>query len=359
MLVHFLYPLHRYFTPLNVFRYITFRGAYAALTALLISFLFGPYIIKALHQLKFGQSIRDDGPESHFKKCGTPTMGGILVIVAVSVACLFWEDLGNSDFWLVLISFIAFGLIGFLDDYLKIKKKNSNGLPAWGKLILQTSLALIIVFYLYFTGDEKTTYLYIPFLKNPAIDLGVIWIPFAVLLLVGESNAVNLSDGLDGLATGLVLMVFLTLAVVSYISGRADYAEYLGIPFIKGAGELAVFSLAVVVAAVGFLWFNAHPAEVFMGDVGSLAFGAAIATLSLVLKKELFVLIAGGVFVIEAASVMIQVISFKLRKKRVFRMAPLHHHFELSGWAESKVVVRFWILGGLFAIIALSTLKIQ
>ncbi len=359
MLLEFLYPLVRYFTPFNVFRYLTFRGAYAALTALLICYLFGPRLIEALRRLKVGQSIRDDGPQTHLKKGGTPTMGGVMVILAVLVSTALWEDFGNPHVWLVLISFVGFGAIGFLDDWLKVVKKNSKGLPAWGKLVGQCAIATAISLYLYFTGDDRTTLLYLPFLKTPAIDLGLVWIPFAILLLVGESNAVNLSDGLDGLATGLVLMVFLTLAVIAYLSGRADYAEYLGIPHIRGAGELMVFSLAMVGACVGFLWFNAHPAEVFMGDVGSLAFGGAIATLSLVLKKEILILIAGGVFVLEAASVMLQVLSFKLRKKRIFRMAPLHHHFELAGWAETKVVVRFWILGGLFAIIALSTLKIQ
>ncbi|HCM25253.1 MAG: phospho-N-acetylmuramoyl-pentapeptide-transferase [Treponema sp. GWB1_62_6] len=359
MFLKFLYPMVKLFTPFNVFRYLTFRGAYAALTALLICFLFGPRIIEALRLLKVGQSIRDDGPRTHLKKGGTPTMGGILVIFAVTVAVLLWQDLGNFFGWLTLAAFVGFGLIGFLDDYLKVSKKNSDGLPAWAKLVGQFAIAIAVSVTLYLAGDERTTYLYLPFFKNPVIDLGILWIPFAVLLLVGESNAVNLTDGLDGLATGLVIMVFITLSVLTYLSGRADYSSYLGIPYIRGAGELTVLCLSMVGASVGFLWFNAHPAEVFMGDVGSLAFGGAIATISLVIKKEILVLIVGGVFVLEAASVMIQVVSFKLRKKRVFRMAPLHHHFELSGWAETKVVTRFWILGGLFAIVALSTLKTQ
>jgi phospho-N-acetylmuramoyl-pentapeptide-transferase len=357
--LEFLYPLVKYFTPLNVFRYLTFRGAYAALTALLICYLFGPAIIESLRRLKVGQSIRADGPQTHLKKGGTPTMGGLMVILAVAAAMLLWMDFSNFHVWLVLASFVGFGAIGFVDDYLKVSKRNSDGLPAWAKLVGQFSVAIAVVAALYLAGDERVTYLYVPFFKNAVIDLGWWWLPFAVILVVYESNAVNLTDGLDGLATGLVLLVFITLAVLTYLCGRADYSEYLGIPYIRGAGELTIFCLAMVGACVGFLWFNAHPAEIFMGDVGSLAFGGAMATLSLVIKREILVLIVGGVFVLEGLSVMIQVLSYKLTKKRVFRMAPLHHHFELSGWAETKVVIRFWILGGLFAIVALSTLKIQ
>ncbi|MFA6508794.1 MAG: phospho-N-acetylmuramoyl-pentapeptide-transferase [Treponemataceae bacterium] len=359
MFLAFLHPLVQFFTPLNVFRYLTFRSAYAALTALLIAYLFGPYIIERLRKLKVGQSIRDDGPQTHLKKGGTPTMGGVLVILGVTVAVVLWQDLNSFHVWLTTASFIGFGAVGFLDDFLKVKRKNSDGLSALAKLVGQFVVAIAVVVTLYLAGDDRTSYLYLPFFKNPVIDLGLLWIPFAVLLLVWESNAVNLTDGLDGLATGLVIMVFLTLSALTYLSGRADFSAYLGIPYFRGAGELTVFCLAMVGACVGFLWFNAHPAEVFMGDVGSLAFGGAIATISLIIKKEVLVLIVGGVFVLEALSVMIQVASFKLRKKRVFKMAPLHHHFELSGWAETKVVVRFWILGGLFAIVALSTLKIQ
>ncbi len=359
MFLEFLYPLVKVFTPFNVFKYLTFRASYALITALLIAYLFGPRIIEGLRVLKVGQAIRDDGPQTHLKKGGTPTMGGVLVILAVVVAVLLWQDLDNFMVWLTMASFVGFGAVGFLDDYLKVSRKNSDGLPAWAKLVGQFAVAIAVATTLYLVGDERTSYLYLPFFKNPVLDLGVLWVPLAVLLLVWESNAVNLTDGLDGLATGLVIMVFLTLAALTYLSGRADFSAYLGIPYFRGAGELTVFCLAMVGACVGFLWFNAHPAEVFMGDVGSLAFGGAIATISLVIKKEVLVLIVGGVFVLEACSVMIQVASYKLRKKRVFKMAPLHHHFELSGWAETKVVVRFWILGGLFAIVALSTLKIQ
>jgi phospho-N-acetylmuramoyl-pentapeptide-transferase len=359
LFLEFFYPLVKYFTPFNVFQYLTFRGAYAALTTLLICYMAGPSLIKGLGRLKVGQTIREDGPETHLKKQGTPTMGGILIILSMVISTLLWQDLKNTKIWLILGSFVALGVIGFLDDFLKVTRHNSDGLPAWAKLLGQFAVAIAVVLVLYFSRQAGTTILYIPFFKNPVCDLGVLWIPFAALLIVGESNAVNLSDGLDGLASGLLLFVFIALAILSYLSGRADYSEYLGIPYISGAGDVMVFCLAALGACVGFLWFNAHPAEVFMGDVGSLSMGGVIAVISLILKKEILVLIIGGVFVLEAASVIIQVVSFKIRKKRVFLMAPLHHHFEKSGWEETKVVVRFWILGGLFAIIALSTLKIQ
>jgi phospho-N-acetylmuramoyl-pentapeptide-transferase len=359
MFLKFIYPLVKYFTPFNVFQYLTFRGAYAALTTLFICFVFGPRIIEALRQLKIGQSVREDGPATHLKKDGTPTMGGVFIIFSVLVSMVLWQDLNNRMVWLVMGAFTAFGLIGFLDDYLKVTRHNPDGLPAWGKLAGQFIVALALVLYLYFTGGEEITYLYIPFFKNPLVDLGVLWVPFGVLLIMGESNAVNFSDGLDGLLAGLLILVFITLTILTYLSGRADYSAYLGIPYIPGAGELTVFCLAAVGACIGFLWFNAHPAEVFMGDVGSISLGGVVAVISLIIKKEILILVIGGVFVLEIFSVIIQVISFKLRKKRVFKMAPLHHHFEETGWPETKVVIRFWILGGLFAIIALSTLKIQ
>jgi phospho-N-acetylmuramoyl-pentapeptide-transferase len=355
----FIYPLVKYFTPLNVFQYLTFRGAYAALTTLLVCFMFGPGIIESLRRLKIGQAVREDGPATHLAKDGTPTMGGVFIVLAVLVSMFLWQDLNNRFVWLTLGAFTGFALIGFLDDYLKVTRHNSDGLPARGKLAGQFVVALAVVLYLYYSGGEEITWLYIPFFKNPVVDLGVLWIPFGVLLIMGESNAVNFSDGLDGLLAGLLILVFITLTILSYLSGRADYSSYLGIPYITGAGELTVLCLAVVGALIGFLWFNAHPAEVFMGDVGSLSLGGVVAVISLIIKKEILILVIGGVFVLEIASVIIQVVSFKLRKKRVFKMAPLHHHFELTGWAETKVVIRFWILGGLFAIIALSTLKIQ
>jgi phospho-N-acetylmuramoyl-pentapeptide-transferase len=359
MFLEFLYPLVKYFTPFNVFQYLSFRAAYAALTTLLICYMAGPRIIEALKRLKVGQAIRSDGPETHLKKAGTPTMGGVLIIFSVIISTLLWQDFENSHIWIITVSFVALGFIGFLDDYLKVTKHNSDGLSARAKLAGQFAVAIAVTLILYFSRNEETTLLYLPFFKNPVCDLGALWIPFAVLLIVGESNAVNLTDGLDGLAAGLLLLVFIALALLSYLSGRADYSAYLGIPFIQGAGDVTVFCLAAVGACVGFLWFNAHPAEVFMGDVGALSLGGVIAVISLLIKKEALALIIGGVFVLEAASVMLQVLSYKITKKRVFLMAPIHHHFEKSGWDETKVVIRFWILGGLFAIIALSTLKIQ
>ncbi|MCL2441018.1 MAG: phospho-N-acetylmuramoyl-pentapeptide-transferase [Treponema sp.] len=359
MFLELIEQLYSIFTPFRVVGYLTFRSAFAALTTLLICFIFGAKIIEYLQKLKIGQSIRLDGPQTHLIKSGTPTMGGILIIISVVIAMLFWGNLQNRAVWITMCAFIAFGAIGFIDDYLKVKKHNSEGLPAWAKLAGQFAAAIAIVLVIYYSGEENITALYIPFFKDPVFDMGFWWIPFAVLLVVGESNAVNFSDGLDGLLAGLLIIVFLTLAVLTYISGRYDFSAYLGIPHIPQAAELTVFCLAAAGACVGFLWFNAHPAEVFMGDVGSLSLGGVIAVISLITKKEILILICGGVFVLEIASVIIQVVSFKLRKKRVFKMAPLHHHYELMGWSETKTVIRFWVLGGLFAIIALSTLKIQ
>jgi phospho-N-acetylmuramoyl-pentapeptide-transferase len=358
LFLKFIYPLVKYWTAFNVFQYITFRGAYAALTTLLICFIAGPKIIEGLRKFKIGQSIRNDGPATHLKKGGTPTMGGLLIIISVIVSMLLWGNLESSKMWITLGAFTAFGVIGFFDDFLKIKAHNSAGLPAWAKIAGQFFVSIVVALIL-FCVEKTSTELYMPFLKSALIDLGVFWIVFAVVIMIGESNAVNLSDGLDGLAAGLLLLVFVALGIISYVSGRADYSAYLGIPYIPGAGELTVFCLAAVGACVGFLWFNAHPAEVFMGDVGSLALGGVIAVISLILKKELVTLVAGGVFVLEAGSVILQVAFYKTKGRRIFKMAPLHHHFELSGWAETKVVTRFWILGALFAIIALSTLKIQ
>jgi phospho-N-acetylmuramoyl-pentapeptide-transferase len=359
MFLEFLYPLTKYVTAFNVFVYLTFRGAYAALTTLFIAYIFGPRIIEGLKKLKVGQPVRTDGPATHLAKTGTPTMGGVMIILSILVSMFLWQDFHNVKVGLALITLTAFGCIGFLDDYLKVTRRNSDGLPAWAKLVGQFAIATGVVLFLYFTGGEEITYLYLPFFKNPVADMGILWIPFGILLIVGESNAVNFSDGLDGLLAGLLILVFIALSILCYLSGRSDYSSYLGIPYIPEAGELTVFCLAAGGACIGFLWFNAHPAEVIMGDVGSLSLGGVVAVLSLMIKKEILVLIIGGVFVLEIASVVIQVLSFKIRKKRVFRMAPIHHAFELAGMAESKIVIRFWILGGLFSIIALSTLKIQ
>lgn len=359
MLKELLFPLTNYFTPFNVFQYITFRAAYAAVTALLIAFILGPWAIQKLRRLRFGEEIRSDGPVSHQQKSGTPTMGGLLIIASILVSGLLWLDFNQVYGIIGLVAVVGFGTIGMIDDIRKIRRKNKDGLSGRRKIIGQVTVALVVTLMLYRFGGDHTTELYLPFLKQPVLDMGFWYIPFAIVLLVGTSNAVNLTDGLDGLATGLVLMVTLTFAVLSYVSGRVDYASYLQIPYIPGGGELAVLSLAVAGACVGFLWFNSHPAEIMMGDTGSLALGGIVGVLAMMIKKEILLIIVGGVFVMEAVSVIVQVLSFKIRGKRVFRMAPIHHHFELLGWSETKVVLRLWILGGLFAILSLSTLKIR
>lgn len=342
----------------NLFQYITFRSGFAAVTAVLITFLTAPKLIRWLRAKKAEQSIRNDGPQSHLAKAGTPTMGGLLIVLSITAAVLFWQDLRNPYTWVLLISFWGYALIGFVDDYLKIFRHNTKGLNARLKLLGQFSVSIAVVVYLYFTVEDITL-LYIPFVKNPVADMGWFYVPFAVLLLTGFSNAVNLADGLDGLASGLVTFVGLTFGLLTYIVGHAAFARYLQFPFIPMSGELTVTCMALAGACLGFLWYNAHPAHIFMGDTGSLALGGLIGVLSLLIKKELLLFIVGGVFVMEAASVMLQVLSFKLFKKRIFRMAPLHHHFELKGWTETQVVVRFWILGGLFSLIGLITLKVQ
>ena len=353
-----LYPLKQYFSFFNIFQYITFRAAYATITALLIAFLFGPWVIARLRAMKTGWTAREDTPTTHKEKAGTPTMGGVLIILSVSISMLLWQDPSSTFTWLLLFALLGFGAIGFADDYLKMSRRK-KGISAGVKFGGQILISAVIVTVLYIERGETTTLLYIPFFKRAVLDLSWVYIPFAVTLMVGYSNAVNLTDGLDGLAIGLVIMVGLALMILAYLTGRVDFAEYLQIPFVKGGGEIAVFCLAVVGASVGFLWFNAHPADVWMGDTGSLALGGVLGVVALILKKEVLVLVLGGVFVLETLSVTIQVVSFKLTGKRVFKMAPLHHHFELSGWRESKVVTRLWILGGLFAILGLSTLKIQ
>ncbi len=359
MFKELLLPLVDKLSFFNIFQYITFRASYAAVTSLFLSLLFGPRLIATLKRLKAGQEIRVDGPETHLTKSGTPTMGGLLILVTVSVSVLFWQDLDNLYTWITLLTLIGFGMIGFADDYLKITKKNTEGLQAKLKMGIQIILSTIIVVLLYIYRNDQTTLLYLPFVKHAVLDLSYLYIPFGVLLLVGTSNAVNLTDGLDGLASGLVIFVGITFAVISYLTGRVDYSSYLQIPFVRNSGELTVLCFALVGATTGFLWYNSHPAEIFMGDTGSLSLGGVIGVIALITKKELLLIIIGGVFVIEALSVIIQVVSYKMRKKRVFKMAPLHHHFELKGWDESKVVIRFWIVGAMFTILSLSTLKIQ
>lgn len=359
MLFNLLFPLVPYFSPFNVVQYITFRGAVAAVSALLLSLFLGPWTIRQLRMLKARQSIRDDGPQTHLTKAGTPTMGGILMIVSIVVSCLLWMDWESIYTWQVIGATLAFGSIGFVDDLLKVTRRNSDGLSGPWKMFWQIVVSTAFMIWIYLMRNPQTTFLYLPFLKFPVLDLGPLYIPLGVFLMVGFSNAVNLTDGLDGLATGLLILSGISLAILTYVSGHAEFSRYLLIPFIPDAGELTVYSAALVGAAVGFLWFNSHPAEVFMGDTGPLAFGGVIAMISMLVKKEVLLLIFGGVFVLEAVSVMLQVFWYKRTGKRLFRMAPLHHHFELQGWSETKVVVRFWILGGLLTLLSLSTLKLQ
>ncbi|MBN2652364.1 MAG: phospho-N-acetylmuramoyl-pentapeptide-transferase [Spirochaetales bacterium] len=344
---------------IRLFGYTTFRAALAAFTALFVMFVAGPFFIRLMRRRRLDQSIRNDGPQTHLAKTGTPTMGGILINFAIIISILLWQDFREPMTWVIILCVAGFGLIGFLDDYLKINRKTSEGLQAKFKLIGQFSISITIVLLLYFLNDDKQTLFYFPFFKDALFDLGIFYIPIAVVFLVFTSNAVNLTDGLDGLATGLVIFVGVAFAALTYLSGHIHMANYLQIPFLPFSSELTVTSLALVGACIGFLWFNTHPAQIFMGDTGSLAMGGLIGTLSLMIKKEVLLFIIGGVFMMEAFSVIIQVVSFKLTKKRVFRMAPLHHHFELKGWSETKVVVRFWILGGLFVLLSLLTLKIQ
>ncbi len=359
MFKEFLYPLVEYFTPFNIFQYITFRSAYAAVTSLLITFIFGHQIINVLKNRKIGEEIRGDGPGTHISKAGTPTMGGIMIIFATSFSVFLWMDPRNMYTWIAQIAILGFGAVGFIDDYIKVYAGKKSGLPSHIKLGGQLLVSTAIMLLLFFNGNDSTTLLYIPMIKNSVLDMGWLFIPFGVIWLTGFTNAVNLTDGLDGLATGLSIIVGLTFGGIAYITGRVDFSQYLSIPFLPGAGEITVLAFAMVGATVGFLWYNSNPAEVFMGDTGSLMLGGTIGAMSLMIKKELLLLIVGGVFVMETASVIIQVFIYKLRGKRVFLMAPLHHHFELLGWAESKVVQRFWILGGIFAILGLSTLKIR
>jgi phospho-N-acetylmuramoyl-pentapeptide-transferase len=358
MLYHLLYPLHEVVTFFNVFRYITFRTIYAAMTALFITLVVGPWLIRKLQERRFGQVVRHDGPSSHLKKGGTPTGGGILVLSAIIVSTLLWADLANQYIWVVLITLGGMGAIGLLDDWRKIAGGTSKGITARQKSGLQLLVAAAVAVYLCMQPGVDT-HLGLPFFKRVLPDLGLLYGPFIVFVLVGSSNAVNLSDGLDGLAIGLVLIVSVTYMIFAYITGHAGIAEYLKITFVRGAGELTIFCGAMVGASMGFLWYNSHPAQIFMGDVGSLALGGSLGTVAIITKHEVLLAVVGGVFVVEALSVILQVGSFKLRRKRIFKMAPIHHHFELLGWAESKVVVRFWIVGVIFALLAMSTLKLR
>jgi phospho-N-acetylmuramoyl-pentapeptide-transferase len=359
MIYHLLYPLHQIFSSFNVFRYITFRTIYAAVTALLICFLLGPWLIRKLQAMKIGQSIRDDGPDTHFSKQGTPTMGGLLIIFAVAISTLLWANLTNAYIWLVLLVTVSFGLIGFMDDYRKLTSQSSRGVSGKARLALEITIAFFVSAILYIKPGF-TSSVTIPFFKTvlPNLDWG--YMILSTFIIVGCANAVNLTDGLDGLAIGPAIICFMTYLLFAYFSGNVKISGYLQIPYVPGTGELAIFCGAVVGAGLGFLWYNTYPAEVFMGDVGSLSLGGALGTLAVLTKQEILLVIVGGIFVLETISVIFQVGWFKLSGgKRIFRMAPLHHHFELKGWAEPKVIVRFWIISILLALVAISTLKLR
>ncbi len=378
ILYEFLYPLNHLWAPLrvlNVFQYITFRTAYASLTALLISLLLGPWLIARLREFQIGQHIREEGPQSHQKKAGTPTMGGVLIVVSIILPTLLWANLRNRYVWLAVLATLAFGAVGFADDYIKIVRRRSLGLTAREKIGLQTLFSFCIgIYLLYLTNTHQyETKLTVPLFKTFAPDLLIdqlfstpLWffgyLPFLFVIwmvIVGCSNTVNLTDGLDGLAIGCTLIASAALTGLTYVTSNAILSDYLDLQYIRQAGELTIFCGSMVGASLGFLWYNAHPAEVFMGDVGSLALGGALGTVAVIIKQELLLIFIGGVFVAEGLSVIIQVVSFKVRGKRVFRMAPLHHHFELSGWSESKVIIRFWIASLILSLFSLSTLKLR
>jgi phospho-N-acetylmuramoyl-pentapeptide-transferase len=363
MFYEWVYPLHTIhgLGALNVFRYITFRSAYAAITALLLCFVLGPPMIEWLRQVRLGQKVRAEGPQSHLTKAGTPTMGGLLIVSAIIVPCLLWGNLHSRSMWVAMIATVWLGLLGFLDDYLRVVKGYPKGLLGRYKLVGQFVLGLAVGIVLLQWPDPSlpATVTHVPFLKFKFLNFGWFFVPFVILVIMGASNAVNLTDGLDGLASGLVAIAALTFAGFCYLSGHVKFSSYLNLDYLASSGELTVFCAAVLGASLGFLWYNCHPADVFMGDTGSLALGGALGTVAVLIKREFWLVLVGGVFVAEALSVMIQVASYKLWGRRVFRMAPLHHHFELAGWAEGRVVLRFYIAGALLALLSLSTLKLQ
>ncbi len=362
MFFHLLYPLSEHYAIFNVFKYITFRSAYATVTALLICFIFGEWMIRKLERLQIGETIDSDGPDHHQKKAGTPTMGGVLILAAIVIPTLLWADLSNRFVMLALLGTVWMGIIGFIDDYLKVVKKRPKGMIGRFKLVGQVSYGLLLGSVLYFGGEggELVARTSVPFLKDVLINWGWFYIPLVVLVVTGTSNAVNLADGLDGLAIGLSSLAFAGYAVISYLTGHAIFADYLNMLNLPEAGELTVYCAAVVGAGIGFLWFNAHPARIFMGDTGSLALGGALGTVAILVKKEFLLVVIGGMFVVEALSVMLQVLWFRRSGgKRLFRMAPLHHHFELIGWSETQVVVRFWIVGILLLLVGMSSIKLQ
>ncbi len=358
MLYHLLYPLHELISFFNVFRYITIRTVYAILTALLISFVIGPWIIEKLRTFQIKQVVREDVPSRHLSKNGTPTMGGSLILMALLIPTLLWADLTNRYIWIVLLTTLGFGALGFLDDYKKIRDKKGMGIKARYKFPIQVAMGLAASWILFNTIDHDSRLIF-PFFKRVMPDLGNWYILFGMFVIVGTANAVNLTDGLDGLAIGPVLIASGTFILFCYLVGHYQFASYLQIPFVKGSGELTILCGALLGSGLGFLWFNTYPAQVFMGDVGSLALGAALGTIAVVTKQEFLLMIVGGIFVAETLSVIIQVVSYKLRKKRVFRMAPIHHHFELKGWAEPKIIVRFWIIAIILGLVAIGTLKLR
>ena len=360
MLMYVAEQLASFHSGFNVFQYITLRTILGVLTALFIALLVGPVVIRRLSQLQIGQNVRSDGPESHLSKAGTPTMGGLLILVSVAASTLLWGDLGNRFIWVVLATTAIFGAIGWADDYLKLTQGNSKGLSAPRKYGLQSIAALAAALFLFFTAKTAVeTELIVPFFKNIAINLGWFYVVLTYFVVVGTSNAVNLTDGLDGLAVLPAVMVAGALIVFAYVTGNVNFSSYLGVPYVAGTGELCVFCGSIVGAGLGFLWFNTYPAQVFMGDIGALALGAALGIVAVMVRQELALVIMGGVFVVETVSVILQVVSFKLTGRRIFRMAPLHHHFELKGWPEPRVIVRFWIITVILVLIALATLKIR
>jgi phospho-N-acetylmuramoyl-pentapeptide-transferase len=360
MLLYLFDYLTQYHSGFGVFQYLTLRAILGVLTALIISFIVGPGMIRRLNQYQIGQTVRDDGPQSHLPKAGTPTMGGALILVAVAISTLLWSDLSNRYVWVVLVVTLLFGLIGWVDDYKKLVKKDSRGLIARYKYLWQSVVGLGAAGFLYHSAQiPAETHLFVPFFKDVALTMGPLFVLFAYLVIVGSSNAVNLTDGLDGLAILPTVLVAGALGVFAYVTGNIKFANYLAIPYVPGVGEVIIFCGALVGAGLGFLWFNAYPAMVFMGDVGALALGAALGVVAVVVRQELVLLIMGGVFVMETLSVIMQVASYKLTGRRIFRMAPLHHHFELKGWPEPRVIVRFWIITVILVLVGLATLKIR
>lgn len=359
MLYHLLYPLHIQSTFFNVFKYITFRSIYATITALVIALVLGPWFIRKLSEMKLKERISGDVPKTHSGKSGTPTMGGILIIFGIAVSTLLWADLTNLYVWMGMIILLSFGFIGFVDDYIKTIKGNMMGVPGKVRLLAEFAIAAVIGYVLVnIPGFDRS--IVFPFFKTVSLNLGALYIPFAMLVIVGSANAVNLTDGLDGLAIGPCTIAAATFLVFAYVTGNIKAAGYLQFPYLPGVGELAIFMGAVVGAGMGFLWYNAYPAQVFMGDVGSLSLGGILGTAALVTKQEILLLVVGGIFVMEVVSVILQVGFFKFTKgRRIFRMAPIHHHFELKGWAEPKVIVRFWIISIILALVAISTLKLR